>query len=248
MEWLQKYWSTAVTLGCITVAALVEAWQQATANVPASMHLPRLQGVWNYVPLILLITAGVGWLAGKKKPNESITEMQGSQSSTLIPGIPTLSSLLGQKSNPTFDAKQFFALAHYSPITAEVEKNIKIIAQQYSPNDTEAFYARFIGVGLIAYQHDVTWFTIFRSQLAALSELNSRGLIPIADLKKHYDKATVDYPQTYSNYSFDQWRGFMKDRGLIVWYPSGMVELSWNGKDFMKYLAHAGLDFHVKAN
>jgi hypothetical protein len=242
MEWLQKHWSNVVTLGCIIIAALILAWQQATTNISL-----RLQGDWNYVPLFLLIIAGIVWLAtGKNKSNQS--QVQISQPSEVIAGIPTLSALLGQESNPRFDAKRFFALAHYSPVTAEVEKNIKIVAQQNSPNDKEAFYARFIGIGLIAYQHDVTWFLIFRSQLEALAELNSRGLIPVADLKKHYDKAKVDYPQTYSNYSFDQWLDFLKSRTLIARYPSEMVELSFYGKDFMKYLAHAGLDVRVKVN
>ena len=171
-----------------------------------------------------------------------------SQPPEITAGIPSLSALLGQKTNIAFDAKQFFALAHYSPITAEAEKNIKIIAQQNSPNDKEAFYARFIGIGLVAYQHDITWYTIYGSQLAALAELNSRGLIPIADLKKHYDKAVAAYPNTYSSYSFQQWLDFMKARLVIATYPTQMVELSFGGKDFLIYLAHTGRDISVKLN
>ena len=247
MERFKKDWSNVVTLGCIVLTALIETWQQATANVSPTVHLFRLQGFWNYAPLLLLITAGVVWLAGQKKPTQPTTEVQVANP-PLTPGIPTLSSLLGQNSNPTFDAKGFFALAHYSPITAEIEKNIKIVAQQNSPNDKEAFYARFIGVGLIAYQHDLSWFLIYKSQLDALAELNSRGLIPVADLKKHFNKAVTNHPNTYRNYVFDQWLGFMKSRMLIARYPSGMVELSFFGKDFMKYLTHVGWDLRLKSN
>jgi hypothetical protein len=247
MEWLKKHWSTTVTLGCVVIAALVEAWQQAATSVPVGIHIPRLQGSWNYVPLILLITAGVVWLISRTRKTNQL-QLQTSQPPAAIPaGIPTLSALLGQNPDITFNAKQFFALAHYSPITAEIEKNIKIIAQQNSPHDKEAFYARFIGVGLVAYQHDMAWFTIYGSQLAALAELNSRGLIPVADLKKHYDKAVLDHPNQFSNYSFDQWIDFMKYRMLIATYPSQMVELSFNGKDFLKYLAHVGRDANEKA-
>jgi hypothetical protein len=245
MEFLQKHWSTVVTLGCIVIAALIEAWQQAATNASAS--IPKLQGAWNYVPLFLLIIAGIVWLATRrKKANPS--QIQVSQPPEIVAGIPRLSSLLGQEPNITFDARKFFALAHYSPITAEVENNIKIAAQQNSPNDKEAFYARFIGVGLVAYQHDVSWLMIYGSQLAAMAELNSRGLIPIGDLKKHYERAAVDYPKTYSDYSFDQWVGFMRDRTLIAIYPTQLIELSFNGKDFLKYLAHVGRDAHVKTN
>jgi hypothetical protein len=240
----QKHWSSVVTLGCIVIAALIQAWQQAASNVPSTVALPRLQGIWHYVPLILLIVAGVAWLIGRRK---HIPQMQ-LQTSGVIPGIPTLSALLGQNPNVEFNAKQYFALAYYSPITAEIEKNIQIIAQQYSPNDKEAFYARFIGIGTIAYQHDITWFTIYGSQLMALTEMNSRGLIPVTDLKKHYDNAVIGYPKTYEGYSFEQWLDYMQSRMLIAKYPSQMVELSFNGKDFLKYLAHVGRNIDGKPN
>jgi len=104
MESLQKQWSTIVTFGCIVIAALIEAWQQAAAS--ASAHIPRLQGFWNYIPLFLLITAGIVWLATRRnKPDRS--QIQVSQPTEITAGIPTLSALLGQKTNVTFDAKQF---------------------------------------------------------------------------------------------------------------------------------------------
>jgi len=170
------------------------------------------------------------------------------QASGVVPGIPTLSALLGQNPSVVFDAKKFFALAYYSPLTAEIEKNIKLIAQQNFPNDKEAFYTRFIGIWFIAYQYDVSWFTIFGSQLRALEEMNSRGMIPLADLKKHYDAAAANNPKFYATYSFDQWVSFMKGRLLIAVYPSQMVELSWGGKDFLKYLAHMAWSATNKPN
>src|SRR5882762_4036691 len=109
MEWLQKHWSNVVTLGCIVIAALIEAWQQAAANASASIHIPRLQGVWNYVPLLLLVTAGIVWLATRRnEANQS--QIQVSQPPEVTAGIPTLSSLLGQKprnllSSPTLRSR-----------------------------------------------------------------------------------------------------------------------------------------------
>jgi len=212
---------------------------------------------WMVWTIIVLVSAVAFMLVAKleKKPRLEVkAEPAASASQTptqppaIIPGIPTLSGLLGQSPDISFDAKKFFALAYYSPVTAETEKNIKIIAQQNSPNDKEAFYARFIGVGVVACQHDGTWLTIFGSQLAVLAELNSRGLIPVIELKKHYDKAVIDYPKTYVNYSFENWMNYMKSRMLIARYPSEMVELSFNGKDFLKYLAHMGLNVNGKPN
>jgi hypothetical protein len=205
---------------------------------------------WN-LPLWLVMSGLLLWLATwivRKIPKEIPTSEKAVQAPNSMVGIPALSALLGQDPKITFDARAFFARAYYSPVTAEFEKNIKIIAQQTSPNDREAFYTRFIGVGLAAYQHEVTWFTIYGSQLVAMAEMNSRGLVPRADLKKHYDKAVSGYPKTYANYSFDQWVDYMTSRLLIANYPSQMVELSFNGKDFLKYIAHCGFVAADKPN
>ncbi len=182
----------------------------------------------------------------RKQSGPQTLPVQGTQALEL--GIPTLSALLGQEPSISFDPKAFFAQVYYSPITAEFEKNIKLIAQKHAPADKEGFYARFIGVGAVAYQHDVTWFTIFKSQLSPMAELNARGLIPLADVKKHYDKAAVNYPPTYANYSFDQWMTYLLSRQLIAKHPSDMVELSHGGKDFLRYVAHSGWNTNAKAN
>lgn len=162
--------------------------------------------------------------------------------------MPSLSALLGQDSNVTFDPKKWFALAYYSPITAEVEKNIARIAEMLYPKEREAFYARLIGVGLVGVQHEMTWLMIFRSRLAAIDEMSSRGLVPIGDLKKHYDSGAASNPKFYATYSFENWVEFMKTRMLIALYPSQMVELSFSGKDFLRYLAHVGYGRNAKVN
>jgi hypothetical protein len=210
-------------------------------NSSYSMPLGLLLGIIALV-LSVVIPAAIKLIRGaaKKAPSP--------QTSGVMPGIPTLSALLGQHSNPTFNPKQFFALAYHSPITAEIENNIKEIAEKYYPNDKENFYAKFIGVGAVAYAHEVTWYSIFGSQLAAMAEMNFRGQIPIADVKKHYAKATVAFPDTYKTYSFGQWMEYLKLRMLIAVYPSQMAELSFNGKDFLKYMAHVGWKMDGRPN
>lgn len=122
----------------------------------------------------------------------------------------TLTSLLGVPQQPlTFDAALFFRRGYHSPLTAEVEKNIRLIAEQNSPGDPSAFLCRFIGVGLVSYLHDVTWAYIYKSQLLLLLELNRR-LVPLAESKGFYDRAAIEFPQTYINYSFQQWLTFMR--------------------------------------
>jgi hypothetical protein len=151
--------------------------------------------------------------------------------STVVPGVPS----------PTFDAKTFFRTAYYSSVTAEVEKNMRSIAEQNEPNNREGFLMRFIGVGVVSYLHDYTWLTIYKSQLLMLLDMNGKnGWMPLTDAKNYFDKASAEYPQIYSKYSFEQWIAYMKQQQLILQHPSNMLEITVRGKDFLKYLTHWG--------
>jgi hypothetical protein len=253
MSWvdsLKKGWSTIVTFGCIVVASLVLAWQEAASNVPAGIAIPRLGGAWHYVPLALMTAAGVSWLIGhyRKTPSKPSQLFQPSQQRST--SFPSLSVLLGQAPQITFDPSQYFRLAYYSPITAEVENNFKIIAERFfQPADREAFFTRFIGVGLVSYLHDMTWAYIFKSQLLVIKEVNRRSgyIMPLSDAKVYYDSAVLEYPQVYANYSFQQWMDYMYSQQLLIKHPSDMLELTHRAKDLLKYLEHWGRDANIKA-
>jgi hypothetical protein len=73
----------------------------------------------------------------------------------------------------------------------------------------------------------------------ALMEINRR-IMPIAEVKAFYDKAAAEYPNRYTNYSFEQWMEFLKSNTLLIWHPTGMVEITVQGRDFLRYLAHWG--------
>jgi hypothetical protein len=145
MGWFKREWSNILTIGCIIVAAIIEAWQQALAGSPrVAESLPSLDGSWHYVPLGLLIIAGVSWFIGRyRKPSQG--QQQGA----------ALQTALGISAQPPvdFDATRFFRLAYHSDWTADVEKRIRVAAHQNQPNDHEDFYAKFIGVGMVAYYH-----------------------------------------------------------------------------------------------
>jgi hypothetical protein len=54
-----------MAIGCVVIAGVVEAAQQALTGAPNVAHaLPTFatSGNWNYVPLILLIIAGLAWV------------------------------------------------------------------------------------------------------------------------------------------------------------------------------------------
>jgi hypothetical protein len=181
------------------------------------------------------------------------TSLMKSRSSTPSPTqqtasiFPSLSMLNNQTPRMTFNAREYFRLAYYSPVTVEMENAVRVIADNYDPNDHEVFYARFLGVGVVAYGHDITWAYIYGSQLLLLVELNRIAkIVPVSTSRKYFDEAVTKYPEIYANYTFEQWLEWIRGQGLIACYPSEMMEISHAGKDFLKYLAHWGRDLSAK--
>jgi hypothetical protein len=141
-----------------------------------------------------------------------------------------------------FDALAYFKHSYHSLWTADIEKRVKIAAAQnrahFKPED---FYAQFIGVGMAAYSHDITWAYIWKSQFLMLAELNRRGgIMPISAAKSFYDQGAADYPGHYKNYTFDQWMVFVQTQELLIRHPSEMIDITFRGRDFLSYSAHHG--------
>jgi hypothetical protein len=208
--------------------------------------IPNIPG-WLVTSILLCLSlVMLLWLAKSAKkspiPIPAVPQMPASQTI----GIPTISALQAQAPQITFNAQEFFRLAYYSPVTAEVENNIKIIAQQNQPGDREGFLARFIGVGYVAITYQMTWLSIFKSQLLMLTELNRRIMTPAAEAKKYYDKAAADYPSLYAQYTFEQWIDYMKGELLLIRHPSDMLEITHRGRDLLKFVVHWGYDFNAK--
>jgi hypothetical protein len=94
---------------------------------------------------------------------------------------------------------------------------------------------------VVASLHEYTWLTSFKSQLVMLLDMNGKGgYMTLAAAKGYYDKAAVEYPEIYSNYSFDQWIAYVKGQQLVLRHPSDMLEITVKGKDFLKYCTHWG--------
>ncbi|HEY6767213.1 MAG TPA: hypothetical protein VI386_20825 [Candidatus Sulfotelmatobacter sp.] len=201
------------------------------ATVRALLHqFTKIPGIW-ITPIWLLSSAVFLWLLLKALGHASRTQSTAQSTATSTALV----------SAATFDATEHFKHSYVSTFTAEVEKNIRIAANQNQPNDREGFFARFIGLGLVSYMHDITWAYIYKSQLLMLLELNRRGgWLPLSDVKGYYDRAAIDSPNLYSDYSFGQWQAFIKSQDLLIQHPSDMFEITVRGEDFLKYLTHWG--------
>jgi hypothetical protein len=206
--------------------------------------IPNIPSLAVWAILFVLSTIAFVWLA---KHATGSAEVQPAQSENRPTLIPTLSALHGKVPDVTFDPREWFRLAYFSPLTAEIEVNMKVVAGRFYPQDREGFYARFAGVGIASYMHDITWAYIFRSQLQMLTELNGKnGMMPIGDAKNHYAKALGENPGMYANYSFEQWLDYMKRDTLVIQHPSDMLEITHKGRDLLKYLAHWGRSFDLR--
>jgi hypothetical protein len=233
-------WAEHVRL-VFDVVAAIASWKTVKKLLS---YIPQISHDWasiiSWFVASLILLGLVVW--NQKRSQQKTASPQLNQpvqetGSTLIPATSAIFPGIG----PNFDAKEFFKVAYYSTVTAEVEKNIRTAASQKQPDDREGFLARFIGVGVVEYLHDSTWYTIFKSQFMMLSEMNSKnGWMPLSDAKNFYDKASAEYPSIYSNYSFEQWIIYMKGQQLILQHPSNMLEITVRGKDFLKYLTHWG--------
>lgn len=163
------------------------------------------------------------------------------------PPQATTQTALVTTSTSTFDAALFFRQSYFSSLQAEAEANIRQAAAHNQPNDREGFYVKLIAVGGLAYGYDLIWWTIYKSQLLALLDLNrNNGLLPIAKIKSYYDQAALESPAWYANYSFDQWLSYLRENILIIRHPSEMIEITVRGKDFLKYLLHWARDVNQR--
>jgi hypothetical protein len=208
---------------------------------------------WRWIILALLFVGVVGTtvqilLQSKEDVEKDEKENERDKAQLLIANqVAQLTNQTQQNSTSPqlfppvqFDASGYFRTAYHSQFTADIEKRIGIAADQNKQQfATDEFYRKFIGVGLVAYFHDITWAYIWKSQMLMLEELNRHGgIMPLAEAKKFYDQAVIDYPSNYKTYSFDQWLNFMLAQTLMIRHPSDMLEITVRGRDYLSYSAH----------
>ena len=183
----------------------------------------------------MVIAALMRWVPRSISPPMAQTPAgAATQALAAQPGIPT-------PPLPNFNFDQYFRLAHVSQLTEQTARDIRNLVTQQHPNDVVETLAKFIGIGFWGYTHEVTWPYIFRSQLEMLTELNARGgMMPIADVRAHYDRAVQANPTAYANYPFTDWLNFVVTHNLIIRHPTDMIEITLRGRDFLTFITHWG--------
>lgn len=115
-------------------------------------------------------------------------------------------------------AMKFIAPA-YQPVMEELAPQVRQVIDKELENDGPDARERlsvYTADLLVALLLERVYASIFGSQLAAIEHVvNLGGRVPVSDINVFYDRAARDYGELYSNYSFEQWLGFMRDSGLI---------------------------------
>ena len=219
LEWARLIWFVGDVVGTIA------SWKLTKRLVLQLFHLSEDWAstiAWVIAAFVFFFLI---WLQERKKKTAEQTQAMQSATNSLV--TPTPSANL--------DATEFFRTSYYSPRQPEMETNVRAAATQNKPNDKESFYAKLVATGLVAYIYDRIWYTIYRSQLLALLEINrNSGLLPLAKVKAFYDEAAIKFPNDYSKVTFDEWLSYMKNNTLIIKHPSDMIEITVQGKDFLK--------------
>lgn len=118
----------------------------------------------------------------------------------------------------------------------EVEAGLRTTVEKYPSGERENFLVRLISAGIVGYWFDLDWAYIFKSQVLALQELNTRDL-KREGLLAYYDKAVAQYPVPYANYSFEQWLGWLRTNVLIR-EDGDLIKITIRGKEFLKNMVH----------
>ena len=66
------------------------------------------------------------------------------------------------------------------------------------------------------------------------------------DLKTFYDAAKVKYPDFYNAYSYDDYFDFLITHDLRIINSNNFCEITWLGRDFLKYLVETAKTINKK--
>ncbi|GJD65790.1 hypothetical protein [Methylobacterium frigidaeris] len=137
----------------------------------------------------------------------------------------------------------------YGPIEADLRRRIEMIA----PGSLDAQMAWAVRVAVAAQverDHEATYRLIFGSQIAALKELNVRGILTIAQAKEVYNLTAVrNYPDVFKPETFEAWGDYLLTRGLVAVERQPVDDdtkaiLTPLGKDFLMFVTGRGLTEH----
>ena len=212
-------------------------WLLGPAWTAGSWAIARLLKMFTSIPtwlvycIILLISGCVfAWLfatvqRAQQKGASPQTDLQLVAAGNIEQNVSALSDFYGKNRGSFLDELE----AHFQRLAAHHEDTA----------ERERFLVRALAVGGLSYLHDMTYSSVFRSQLDVLEMLNTRGATTIDALKPYYDAAAAANHEVYAKHSFEAWLAYMKGQALIR-QDGNVVQITVRGKDFLRYLVQEG--------
>lgn len=150
----------------------------------------------------------------------------------------------GEPANPiaveheTSSSRMLVAESSLSPAQKIQLESVKAWLQSLPASDREEQTAIALANWQLSWNFEVLNQQVFGSQLSVLGQANTSAT-PEASVRSAYDLAVSYYPQTYANYSFESWLGWMVNVGLLYKHCDGFITTAY-GREFLRYIIGRG--------
>ena len=132
--------------------------------------------------------------------------------------------------------------ALYGPFEDPIRKNFELLDL---PRDLErAWLCRFIATARVERRHEINYRLILGSQIQLMLLARSAAPPDVPRARQLYDAAVAGFPDIYSNFTFENWIGFLINASLLYLHQNGtpaVVKTTPAGEDFLVYLVRNGL-------
>ena len=191
-------------------------------------------------PIAVIVIAVVAMLIFRK-PLERLLDRIKKIGTT---GIDTTASeQTTAKSEVGPSAADEFAKLFDNQLLVQREKSIRAaLTPTVGPDYTsqEETLLRIIAAQAIKLQFEMTYRSIFGSQLNALQTVNpSPDGVELQIFETLYNQAAELNKAMYADYSFEQWLEYMEHQSLVI-RKDDKVCITLDGREFLQYLIHQG--------
>jgi hypothetical protein len=128
-----------------------------------------------------------------------------------------------------------------SALLRELEDSISEDLRRRNLTGAEAIpvLVRHLASAYIGWTFEITYRTIWGTQLSLLEYLNANPGQPVDAVRPFYEIGASVYSGRYQGYPIQQWLGFLKD-SLLLREDGGVLNITVRGREFLLYLTRYG--------
>lgn len=131
--------------------------------------------------------------------------------------------------SPTLREQEAFIQTELKTRGVAGDEAVKVLTRHLAANQISLYYEQLNAA-------------LWGSQISLLRVLNSSATGETSKILRHfYDSAAVNYPDVYSQYSFENYMKYLVNARLIIEQEEGRYLITELGRDFLIYLACTGI-------